>query len=130
MHWNSYWWAALGNSALILPLLAGVVALLATQSADGRHDARRWLLASGVAFSAMALSKIAFYGWGIGIHPLRLASPSGHATLAMAFWPVFLALLAPAERRSWRNAGIAIGFAIGLLCRRCFSPACAASTPR
>ncbi|MFC5577716.1 phosphatase PAP2 family protein [Lysobacter niabensis] len=93
MHWS--WFSALGNSALILPALACVLALLATHSDEGRHDARRWLLASGLAFGAMALSKIAFYGWGVGIHALRLASPSGHATLAMAFWPVFLALLAP-----------------------------------
>lgn len=107
--------SALGNSALILPLAAGVLALMAA-TPEGRRGARRWLAAMAVFFATAALIKIAFYGWGIGIHALRLASPSGHATLAMAFWPVFLGLLVSPSRTGWRHAAVAAGVGLGLLC--------------
>lgn len=115
MHWNWHWLSALGNAALVLPLFGCTILLLAMQSPAGRTTARRWLNATAAACVLVAGSKIAFYGWGTGVKAWNLAMPSGHATLALAFWPVLLAVLVP-ERRRWRYLATATGVALGVAC--------------
>jgi len=114
VHWN--WVSTLGNAALILPLLACAAAVLATQSPAARRGAWLWLATAVAAIGLVAACKIAFYGWGVGVRAWQLASPSAHVLLAMAFWPVFLALLVPVQRPVPRGGAIVAGVALGVLC--------------
>jgi membrane-associated phospholipid phosphatase len=116
MHWNWHWPSALGNAAQVLPLLACVALLLAMQSREARRGAAQWLIVAVAAGGIVAASKIAFYGWGTGVHAWNLTTPSGHTVGALVFWPVFLALLVPPAQTGWRRTAIALGVALALLC--------------
>ena len=86
-------WMALkrfGNSGLMLPA-AGIVA--AWLFVGRTRHAAGWSLALYVlAAGLVGASKIAFYGWGIGIRSIDFAGFSGHAMQAWSAVPV-LALL-------------------------------------
>jgi membrane-associated phospholipid phosphatase len=99
-----------------MPVFACTVVLLARQSPAGRIAARRWLVATCAAGVLVAVSKIAFYGWGTGVKAWNLAMPSGHATLALALWPLLLAALVPVQRRVWRHLSMTIGILLGIAC--------------
>ncbi len=47
-----------------------------------------WLGLVGVAIGLVALTKIAFIGWDLGIKSLNFTGISGHATLAMSVLPL------------------------------------------
>nr|WP_232519246.1 phosphatase PAP2 family protein [Caballeronia insecticola] len=72
-----------------------------------------WLGLLGAASVAVALSKIAFIGWGIGVRDIDFTGFSGHALMSTAVLPVaiFVALL-PA-RGAVRACGVAVGLLIG-----------------
>lgn len=55
--------------------------------------ALEWCLLFGLAMLAVAASKIAFYGWGIGSRELGFAGFSGHAARAAAVYPVLAAVV-------------------------------------
>jgi membrane-associated phospholipid phosphatase len=73
-----------------------------------------WLALLGAASGLVALSKIAFIGWGIGVRHLDFTGVSGHALMSTAVLPVamFVALL-PA-RGAWRAIGVALGLLLGV----------------
>lgn len=112
------WLGQAGNGDLIMPALVGCTLLLAVQSPDGKRPALLWLLATLSAGLVVAVTKLAHFGWGTGIQALDLNVASGHATAAMAFWPVFMALLTPARTprmRPWLAlAGALIAIACGV----------------
>jgi membrane-associated phospholipid phosphatase len=74
-----------------------------------------WLGLLGMASGLVALTKIAFLGWGIGVRQLDFTGVSGHALMATATLPVvmFVALL-PA-RGAIRALGVALGLVVGVL---------------
>jgi len=117
MSWT--WLTPFGNALWLLPL-AILVAAFAMWHERMRHwrEVLPWLGALLFASALVAASKIAFYGWGVGVYSLNLTAPSGHAVLAMAFWPVFLMLLAPTRRVTLRTLlaflGVALGLAVGV----------------
>lgn len=114
MHWN--WLSPLGNAALLWPLALVVAWRLGRQSSDSGRKALPWLLAMASASALVATCKISFYGWGTGVRAWNLTAPSGHAMLAMAFWPGFLALLVPAHRPGRRRLAVTTGILLGLAC--------------
>ncbi|SAK92524.1 PA-phosphatase-like phosphoesterase [Caballeronia hypogeia] len=73
-----------------------------------------WLGLLGAASGLVALSKIAFIGWGIGVRHLDFTGFSGHALMSTGVLPVaiFVALL-PA-RGAIRAAGVAVGLMLGM----------------
>ncbi|SAK60382.1 phosphatase PAP2 family protein [Caballeronia ptereochthonis] len=73
-----------------------------------------WLALLGAASGLVALSKIAFIGWGIGLRNLDFTGISGHALMSTAVLPVaiFVALL-PA-RAAVRALGVAAGLLLGV----------------
>jgi membrane-associated phospholipid phosphatase len=74
-----------------------------------------WVVLLGAASALVALTKIAFIGWGIGVRNLDFTGISGHALMSTAVLPVaiFVALL-PA--RGWiRGTGVTAGLALGVL---------------
>jgi hypothetical protein len=74
-----------------------------------------WSLLFGVGLLAVAASKIAFVGWGIGIRELDFTGMSGHAMRASAVLPVLCYLGLRDAAATWRYAGLMLGFAGGAL---------------
>lgn len=79
--------------------LALLVAVVLARRGHGRL-ALEWCALFGLAMLAVAASKIAFYGWGIGSRELGFAGISGHAARAAVVLPVAaLVLPGPGPRR-------------------------------
>ena len=103
-----------GDSAVVLPtMLATLIILFLIK--PFRTLALQW----GALFAAtglvVTLSKLAFMGWGIGIAALNFTGFSGHAALSMAFWPVFLWVIACAVSSQIRKVAAVAGVLLALL---------------
>ncbi|SAK83160.1 PAP2 family protein [Caballeronia catudaia] len=103
---------ALGSVGVMGPVALIVAAWLAV--GYRWKYAGAWLALLGAASGLVALSKIAFIGWGIGVRHLDFTGISGHALMSTAVLPVaiFVALL-PA-RGAIRAGGVAIGLLLGV----------------
>ena len=73
------------------------------------------MLLFGAASLSVALSKIAFFGWGLGIPRLDFTGFSGHSMLVGSVLPILGWLLASRARPSLRLTAAAIGAACALL---------------
>ncbi|WP_058835972.1 phosphatase PAP2 family protein [Luteimonas abyssi] len=106
------WLVPPGEAKLILPaaVLLGLPLLLRR---DSRNGVLGWWAGLGLATALTAVSKIAFYGWGTGIRAWDLTCFSGHTVIALAFWPVALALCVPATCGTRRRLAAAAGWAFG-----------------
>ncbi|WP_149196341.1 phosphatase PAP2 family protein [Luteimonas suaedae] len=113
MGWH--WWTPAGDLLLIWPAALLTAGLLARQGGRSARAVWHWPLWLGVASLLVAASKVAFYGWGTGIRAWNLSCFSGHAVLALGFWPAFLAVLVPPQRPGLRTAMVAAGLCLGLL---------------
>ncbi len=115
MNWA--WLTPLGNALLLVPLMAVTVLALLWRARGQRREVLRWPLALLAAVALVAASKIAFYGFGFGVKSWNLTGYSGHAVVALGFWPVFLMLLVPVRMITLRTllmlAGVALGLAVG-----------------
>jgi membrane-associated phospholipid phosphatase len=81
-----------GDSAVLVP---AVVVIALWLLADGAwQKSLLWLGLSGTAMAAVATSKIAFIGWGIGSQALDFTGISGHSMLAVSVLSVACWLLA------------------------------------
>lgn len=103
----------IGDTAIMLPMAGAIAAWLVA--------GRAWKLALcwSVIFSAgltvVALSKIVFLGWGIGIPLLDFKALSGHAMRTTAVIPVMLYLLLQWSTPIVRAAGILLGIVFGVI---------------
>lgn len=115
MDWR--WLVAPGSFFVIAPMTLLGGALLAGWNRQWRPVLRWWCLFA-LACILVAASKIAHYAWGTQIAAWELTCFSGHSMLAFAFWPLALALAAPAGARRTRwllwSLGIGIAALIGL----------------
>lgn len=106
---------ALGSVGVMGPVALIVAAWLAL--GYRWKYAGAWLALLGAASGLVALSKIAFIGWGIGVRHLDFTGISGHALMSTAVLPVaiFVALLpARGARGAMRAAGVAVGLLLGV----------------
>lgn len=74
-----------------------------------------WTLLFGLGLTLVAVSKIAFIGWGIGIQSLDFTGFSGHAMRTTAVMPVLFYLLSQKLPFLTRTAGVILGIALGVL---------------
>lgn len=102
----------LGGVGLTLPL-ALTVALWLALGYTWRL-ALAWLGILAAAVGIVALTKIAFLGWGVGVRAWDFTGVSGHAMLSTAVYPVGIFLTLLPTRAPARIAGIAIGLAAGV----------------
>jgi membrane-associated phospholipid phosphatase len=82
----------LGEIQILLPLalLAALVCWRQSQVAHdegGRVLAGRWVLSLGLAIGLTAASKLAFFGWGIGVAAWDFTGISGHAMASASILP-------------------------------------------
>ena len=102
----------LGDSGLMLP----AVAIIFVWLLDARAAARGlvWLVLCGVAIALVAITKIAFLGWGIGIAALDFTGISGHSTLSMMVLTAAALLISTGWRRTPRAIAILGGVSLAL----------------
>lgn len=97
--------STLGDSRWLLPMAA--VLLLTLPRSEDRFR-WRWLLAISATATITLGSKLAFMGWGWGIHSLHFTGFSGHTAMSSVAYPVVGAMLAGEDRRA-RAIGVASG---------------------
>ncbi|WP_206957169.1 phosphatase PAP2 family protein [Trinickia acidisoli] len=102
----------LGGAGLTLPLAVAIALWLALGYT--RRLAVGWLVIVGAAAAVVALTKIAFLGWGVGIRAWDFTGVSGHSMLSTAVYPVAFFLTLLPTRASIRLFGVACGIAAGL----------------
>lgn len=106
----------LGDSAFIVTVVFGMSASLWVN--EGRRVAVRWIVVLSGASAIVVATKIAFFGWGIGIRALDFTGISGHTMLSAAVYPVFGWLVASkyGKPAQWRcvtaGALLALGVAV------------------
>ncbi|CAJ8603020.1 phosphoesterase [Burkholderia pseudomallei] len=103
---------ALGGAGLTLPLAVTIAVWLALGYSLRRAAA--WLTVLGTAIGAVALTKIAFLGWGIGVRAWDFTGFSGHAMLSTSVYPVAMFLALARARPAVRVAGVVVGLAAGV----------------
>ena len=88
-----------GDTAVLLPL---AVVILVWIGLSAWRLALLWggLLAADIAL--VALTKIAYMGWGLHPPGIDFTGLSGHSALSMLVWPTIGMLLAAGRRRLWR----------------------------
>jgi membrane-associated phospholipid phosphatase len=99
--------SALGSMSVTGPLcIAVAVWLLAGRT---WRLSLSWCMLFGIGLLLVALTKIAYYGWGIGIPQWKFAGLSGHAMRACAVYPVVFYLMFLKARPVTRHAALAVG---------------------
>lgn len=104
---------SLGDSALLLPLIAWIAICLWLPPAS-RRNAWRWMLAALVCGGSVMLSKLLFMAWGIGPPGLNYTGFSGHTALAILVWPSLAGILARDASPRRRMVAIAAGGLVGV----------------
>jgi len=110
--WYSVTW--FGDSGILLPAALWIAVWLAYRR-ETRPVAWLWVLLFGGAAALVALSKIAFMGWGIGNATLNFTGISGHTMLSASIWPVTLWLMASRWEHRLRVAAAVVGWLFAAL---------------
>ena len=72
-----------------------------------------WPLLFGTGVLLVAISKIAYVGWGIGCQAMNFTGISGHTLQASAVFPLVFYLIFSTYRPRWRFAGLVAGLVCG-----------------
>lgn len=102
----------IGDSILTMPAAAAIAVWLIT--AGAWRMALFWSLMFGGALALVLATKIAFIGWGIGLHGLDFTGISGHATRACAVLPVLAWLPLRQARHGVRTTFVIAACLLGL----------------
>jgi membrane-associated phospholipid phosphatase len=114
-----------GDAGLMVPTALIIAVWLYV--AHGRTAALLWTGLFTSAGLLVAATKIAFLGFGLGIHRLDFTGISGHSMMSMAVFPVALPLLfGSSTRRQWLllalGAGLALAIAVSRVVLHLHSP--------
>ncbi|XHS79458.1 phosphatase PAP2 family protein [Burkholderiaceae bacterium UC74_6] len=112
---HSFWslLTRLGDSELLLPLVP-LAAMWLWLGAGQTALARRWILSLSAAALFTAASKIAFFGWQLGVARWDFTGFSGHAMFSCACWPMLAWVVVMHRGRAAQWLGVGFGFAMGL----------------
>ena len=110
--WNLF--TRLGDSELLLPLVP-LAAMWLWLGAGLGPLARRWLGGMAIAALITVASKIAFFGWQIGVAEWDFTGVSGHAMFSCASYPMLFWVVCMNRSRRWQLVGVAAGTLLGLL---------------
>ncbi len=100
-----------GDTNVTMPVAAGIFLWLAAGRA-GRMTLW-WVVLFGGGLVLVAITKIAFIGWGLGIRSLDFTGVSGHAMRAAAVFPVIAYLLFMRRSLLIRMAAFVAGLVVG-----------------
>lgn len=105
--------SALGGMSVTGPLgIAVAVWLLAGRT---WRLSLSWCMLFGIGLLLVVVTKVAYYGWGIGIPEWRFAGLSGHAMRACAVYPVVFYLMFLKARPVSRHVALAVGVLVAVL---------------
>jgi hypothetical protein len=102
----------IGHTAVMLPT-AGAIAVWLI-SGRAWKLALCWCLIFAGGLGLVALSKIAYLGWGLELRSIGFKALSGHAWRAMTVIPVLFFVLLQGAPASWRRGGFALGVALSI----------------
>lgn len=103
----------IGDTAIMIPAAAAIMVYLVTGCAW--RMAWWWCLLFTLGVSLVAATKIAFLGWGSGIHSVDFKALSGHATSTTAVIPVIFYLFMQRASPIMRVSGVVLGIVLGVL---------------
>ncbi|HEY5798706.1 MAG TPA: phosphatase PAP2 family protein [Burkholderiaceae bacterium] len=110
-----FWTVATNTGAMSVTGVAAAVIAICLVYAGWRKHALAWgLLFCGLLGMVLA-TKVAFFGWGLGIRSLDFTGLSGHAARASAVFPVMAYLIFRKYGRAQRIAGTLLGVALAML---------------
>ncbi|KMY85074.1 Membrane-associated phospholipid phosphatase [Candidatus Paraburkholderia calva] len=104
---------ALGSVGVMAPVALAVGAWLAL--GYRWKYACSWLGLLAAAGGLVALTKIAFIGWGIGVRAWDFTGISGHALMSTAVLPVALFVALLPTRGAVRGGGVVLGLLLGAI---------------
>jgi membrane-associated phospholipid phosphatase len=110
--WSTVTW--FGDSGFLLPAALWIAVWLGVHDST-RPSAWRWALLFGPGCCLIAVTKIAFLGWGIGIAAINFTGFSGHTALSASVWPVACWLAASQQVHRVRVAAASFGLAFAVL---------------
>lgn len=102
----------LGEAQILLPAFLAVALWLALRS-NASRTAARWLAAVALAAVITTLTKVAFFGFGIGIAALDFTGISGHAMFAAAVLPLIARAAVESDTR--RRRAVAASYALAFV---------------
>lgn len=102
----------IGHTALMVPAAGAIAVWL--MSGRAWKLASCWCLIFAAGLGLVALSKIAFLGWGLQLPSLGFKALSGHAWRTAAVLPVLFFVLLQDAPDSWRKRGFALGVALSM----------------
>ncbi|MGH8809545.1 MAG: phosphatase PAP2 family protein [Noviherbaspirillum sp.] len=82
---------------------------------DEKRLALWWSTLFAAGLGAVVATKIAFIGWGIGIHALDFTGFSGHAMRSAAVMPVLFYLILQRTAPIYRAGAVILGLAFGAM---------------
>ncbi|VVD85351.1 phosphatase PAP2 family protein [Pandoraea communis] len=98
-----------GSAAVTVPAAAALTLWLL--SARAWRIAFTWVALFGAGALVVAVSKVMFLGWGLGVRELDFTGVSGHTMLAATVYPVIAWLLLRRFAWPWRVLGMAAAMA-------------------
>lgn len=104
---------SVADTVVTLPAAATIAVWLLASRAS--RMAFWWCLFFTAGLAAVAATKIAFIGWGVGISALEFMGMSGHAMRATAVFPVIFYLLLQRSPPVVRASGVLFGILLGVL---------------
>lgn len=105
-----WWWmtlSVLGSMSVTGPL--GIVVAVWLLAGRTWRLSLSWCLLFGIGMLLVVATKVAWYGWGIGIPEWKFAGLSGHAMRACAVYPVVFYLMFLKASRVVRHLALAAG---------------------
>jgi hypothetical protein len=102
----------IGHTAVMLPAAGAIGARLVF--ARAWKLVLCWGLIVFVGLGLVALSKMAFLGWGFALPAIGFKALSGHAWRATAVIPILLFVFLQGVSDKWRDRGFALGIAFSI----------------
>lgn len=101
-----------GEAQILIPAVLGLTLWLGTHR-EARRLVVGWLASVGVAATITTVTKLAFFGWGVGIASINFTGVSGHAMFATAIYPLLFRTAVSTIAPSWHRAALLAGFGLG-----------------
>ncbi|VVE61704.1 phosphatase PAP2 family protein [Pandoraea captiosa] len=93
-----------GSAAVTVPLAIALTLWLVC--ARAWHTALVWVALFGAGSFVVAVSKVMFLGWGLGVREIDFTGVSGHTMFAATIYPVMAWLLLRKLAWPWRALGV------------------------
>jgi len=102
----------IGHTAIMIPLAGTIAAWLVTNREW--KIAFCWCLMFAFGLSIVALSKIAFLGWGLEMQFMDFKALSGHAFRATVVLPTLFYIALQDASMRWRRVGLLLGVLVSI----------------